>query len=167
MDLIIIRHAIAEDRDTWAEQGQPDEKRPLTKAGKKKMRQTVDGLTTIVRSIDVLGTSPLTRAKQTAEIVGKAYDLKPEKVEGLIPDGTREDVLAWLREQPEEQTVAIVGHEPNLGLLTSWLLATPMNHFIEYKKGGTAMLNWSGPPEPGTGWLRWMLSPNQLRAMAK
>jgi len=167
VDLIIIRHAIAEDRSAWLEQGKKDARRPLTRVGKQKMRRVVHGLAEIVSDIDVLGTSPFSRATQTANIIGKKYDIKPERVEALVPDGQRDDILEWLRDQPEEQTIAIVGHEPNLGLLTSWLLAAPVNHFIEYKKGGAAMLSWSGPPEPGTGWVRWMLTPNQFRLVAK
>ena len=167
MDLIIIRHAIAEDREAWSERGKKEATRPLTQVGKQKMQGIIDGLAEIVLDIDVLGTSPYARAKQTANIIGKKYDVKPEQVKALVPDGKRADVLQWLRDQPEEQTIAIVGHEPNLGLLTSWLLAAPVNHFIEFKKGGAAMLSWSGPPEPGTGWVRWMLAPNHLRLIAK
>ncbi len=167
MDLIIMRHAIAEDRDVWTERGKKDANRPLTRAGRQKMQGIVEGLAEVVADIDVLGTSPFARAKQTANIVGKQYDIKAEQVKALVPDGRRDDVLEWLRDQPEEQTIAIVGHEPNLGLLTSWLLAAPVNHFMEYKKGGAAMLSWSGPPEPGTGWVRWMLTPNHFRLIAK
>ena len=166
MDLIVIRHAIAKDREAWAAKGKEDAERPLTQTGVRKMRDAARGLTQVAPILDTIATSPLTRARQTARIVGKAYDLKPKRVKALSPDGDREKLLAWLRKQPDQDTIAIVGHEPSLGIVTSWLLASPLNHFIEFKKGGAAKLSWPGPPEPGTGWLHWLVTPGQLRRIA-
>lgn len=166
MKLLVIRHAIAEDRDAWAETGKDDARRPLTARGRKRMRQNARGLRAVQPEIDTIGTSPLTRARQTARIVGRVFKEKPTTVDALVPDGDREQVLEWLLEQPEQDTVAIVGHEPSLGLLASWLLAAPLSHFIEFRKGGVALISWEGPPEPGNGWLEWSLQPKHLRRLA-
>jgi len=67
MQLLLIRHAIAEDRFEFARTGQSDYYRPLTERGRARMARGATGLRTLVPDIDVLATSPLTRAVQTAE----------------------------------------------------------------------------------------------------
>src|SRR6476661_9798976 len=122
MQLLIVRHAIAEDREDWAPRD--DKLRPLTDDGKKKMKEAAKALRTMVQRVDVLGTSPLTRAVETAEILSKVYDkIDPVMVDALAP-GQRPAALAtWLRTQAVHKTVAVVGHEPGLGAAASWLAA--------------------------------------------
>ena len=111
MRLLLIRHAIAED----AAAGQTDAQRALTAAGKKKMRRTAEGLREIVGQIDTLGSSPLVRAMQTAEIVSDVYDkLAVAKVDALKPGKPLKSVLSWLQAQPADATVALVGHETQM-----------------------------------------------------
>jgi phosphohistidine phosphatase len=168
MQLIVVRHAIAEDRDEFAKTGKDDSERPLTRAGRSKMKGAVKGLVHLAPDIDTLGTSPFVRAMQTAKLVAAGYDgVKPKPVEALQPDGKREDVLAWLQEQGSAETVAIVGHEPSLGLLISWLVALPLNHFVELKKGGACLIEWPDRPAEGNGWLRWLATPGMLRRIAR
>ncbi|MGH7674557.1 MAG: SixA phosphatase family protein, partial [Gemmatimonadales bacterium] len=73
MQLLIVRHAIAQDRDEHATSGQDDSLRSLTREGRVKMRQAAKGLHRLVKTLDVLATSPLARAAQTAEILGAEY----------------------------------------------------------------------------------------------
>ena len=77
MDLLIIRHAIAERREVFAQAGEADSARPLVAKGRKRMKQVVRGLKGLVPTIDVLATSPYLRAAQTAEIVAAAEELAP------------------------------------------------------------------------------------------
>ena len=77
MRLLIVRHAIAEDRETFARTGKKDALRPLTRYGRVQMRQAAKGLRRILPSIDLVGTSPLRRTVQTAEILAAAYDDPP------------------------------------------------------------------------------------------
>lgn len=168
MELLVIRHAIADDKEEWALTGKPDADRPLMARGRVRMRQVARGLSEIVPQIDVLGTSPFTRARQTARIVSRAFDgPKATRVSALAAGGDREEVLGWLREQGEAETVAIVGHEPDLGLLISWLLASPLNHFVELKKGGACLMAWDSAPAEGKAWLQWLLTPSQLRRLGR
>src|SRR5215212_10056338 len=110
MQLLIVRHAVAEDRDEFARTGQDDAQRPLTKAGRRKMRRAVRGLRAVVPRIDVLATSPFTRAAETAKIVAAEYEgLEPETVSELTPDGKYKDLIGWLRGQAARDLVAIVG----------------------------------------------------------
>jgi phosphohistidine phosphatase len=75
MELLIIRHAIAVDRTT---PGLPDDQRALTPEGRKKFREAARGLTRIVKRPDALLTSPLLRARQTAEIAAVAWGRRPK-----------------------------------------------------------------------------------------
>ena len=73
MQLLVIRHGIAKDRDAWAQTGAPDAMRPLTRRGRRRMRRSARGLARLVEKLDALASSPLVRAKQTAEIVSDAF----------------------------------------------------------------------------------------------
>ena len=88
MKLLLIRHAPAELRETTAATGRDDGERPLTDRGRRRMRRTAKALPRVVPALDVLATSPLTRAAQTAAIVSKAYgDLKPIETAPSSPTG--------------------------------------------------------------------------------
>ena len=167
MELLVIRHAIAEDRDAWAQTGEPDEKRPLTDEGQKRMRRAARGLQRIVKQIDVLATSPLTRAVQTAEIVGRVYgDVAAVVTEELIPEREPSSLLEWLKRLDDVDTVAVVGHEPHLSGLVCWLLTRREESFLELKKGGAVLLEFAQDRAAGKAKLLWALTPKQLRRLA-
>lgn len=167
MKLVIIRHGAAGDREEWEGEGRDDRLRPLTPEGRKEMERVVPGLARLVPEIDVLATSPLVRAAQTAEIVAGEYDSETVVLEALEPDRNPEEVARWLREQPTDQTVALVGHEPHLSLLAGYLLAERRASFIDLKKGGACQLDLTSPPKPGAGRLKWLLTPRELRRLGK
>ena len=85
MKLLVIRHGPAGDREAWATEGRDDRLRPLTPDGKKEMRQVAKGLRTLIPGIDLIATSPLVRAAQTAEIVAKQYATESVALEALAP----------------------------------------------------------------------------------
>jgi len=60
-------------------------------------------------------------------------------------------------------TLAVIGHEPDLGMLLSTLLAGPGSDFVALKKGGVARVHLEPPVESGSGTLRWLLTPRLLR----
>ena len=166
MKLLLIRHAIAEEREDFARTGKDDRLRPLTEEGRKKMKQGAKGLRGIVPEIDLLATSPLTRAAQTAAILDSVYgDLKEVEIKELSPEATPEGFLRWLRKQNAD-TVAVVGHEPSLGLIASWLLTGTGRRIIALRKGGAGLLDFPGEVDAGTATLLWALTPAQLRALA-
>src|SRR5687768_7995727 len=140
MQLLVIRHAIAEDREQWSHSGKPDAERPLTDDGRRRMRRAARGLRMVVPSLDVLATSPLVRAVETAELVAKEYDgPKVETVGQLAPEHPGDDLLPWLRGHPGEAVVAVVGHDPHLGFLVGWLLTGRHESFVELKKGSACL----------------------------
>jgi phosphohistidine phosphatase len=168
MRLLVIRHAIAEDRDAFAVTGQPDANRPLTDDGRKKMKGAARGLLRVVPKVDLLATSPLLRAAQTAEIVSREYGgIESRTIEELSPERRPDELLGWLRGHHLGQTVAVVGHEPHLGFLVGWLLTGRNDSFVELKKGGAVMLEFDDPPSGGNAVLAWALPPRLLRWLGK
>lgn len=166
MDLLVIRHAIAGDRAEWAKTGRPDGERPLTDEGRERMREIGRALQRLVPKLDLLATSPLVRAVQTAEIVNEAYDdLDVVDAPPLGHGGALDEVRAWLATRTESR-IAIVGHEPDLGQLVSWFLLGDPSGGITLKKGGACLLRFAGPLDPGTAELRWFLPPKVLRQLA-
>jgi len=168
VDLIVVRHAIAETRETFAETGEDDSQRPLISKGVKRMQRAVRGLKTLVPHIDVVATSPHVRAAQTADILAGAYSgLTPVFLDCLVPEGERRAVLSWLQMQADDAIIAVVGHEPNLGNLVSWLLGSPDSCFLEFKKGGACRLTWPSHITAGDAHLLWLLTAGQLRRIGK
>lgn len=166
MQLLVIRHAIAEDRDEFADSGQPDDQRPLTSVGIRRMKKAARGLKEIVGEIDHLATSPLTRAAQTAEIVADVFGTGgAEVIPALVPDARHEDFVAWCDAHHDNNVVAIVGHEPHLSSLTTWLVADRGDSRVELKKGGACLIAFERTPSAGAGTLLWLATPRMLRKL--
>jgi len=123
---------------------QPDALRPLTSKGKAKMHQNIQGLQHLVPQIDCITTSPLIRAKQTAALLASAYpNAKLKILPALAPAGSESVILTYLQKMAQTiQTIALVGHEPDLGELTAWLLSRQLNDWIFLKKGGACLLEF-------------------------
>jgi phosphohistidine phosphatase len=164
--LLIIRHGPAGDRAEWEAEGRDDRLRPLTAAGQKEMRRVAEGLATMVPGLDLLATSPLVRAAQTAEIVASQYDCETVTVEALAPGNDPKELVKWLRGQRGD-TVAVVGHEPDLSSLACYLLTGEPASRLTLKKSGTGLLQLGNPPGPREGTLEWLLTPRVLKQLAK
>ena len=168
MQLLVIRHGIAEEAETFAATGLNDSQRPLTKSGKRKMKEVAAGLREIVETVDVIGASPLLRAQQTAEIVAKAYgDVPVLTVQALSPGSEPSDLVEWVGQHASAEVVAIVGHEPHLGMLVTWLMTGSRDSRVEMSKGGAALLEFSSRLAAGSGELQWVLTGSQLRRMGE
>lgn len=166
MRLLIIRHGIAEDREEWAKSGKPDPERPLTGKGARRMRSISRGLAQVVEAPEVVGSSPLVRAMETAEIVAKALGAeKVVPVPSLEPNADFGDLVNWLRSLKTNGTVAVVGHEPHLSGLASFLLTGRRESFIELKKGAACLIQLAEPPTPGVARMLWCMAPGVLRAL--
>ncbi len=167
MKLLLLRHAIAEDRAKFATSGKEDRLRPLTEDGRKKMRRSADALAAILPEIALIATSPFARCRESAEIVARAYPGRPvlSELGELAPTGSSAALLKFLRAQKALPVVACIGHEPNLSQFAGWLLAGKEKSFLELRKGGACLLDFAGPLAPGAATLLWHLTPSQLRSL--
>jgi phosphohistidine phosphatase len=162
MKLLIIRHAAAVPRGT---PGMADDDRPLTPQGKTKFRAAAKGLARVVDRPDLLLTSPLPRARATADIAAGAFRRIEAKVEPALAGESVEGIVAALRKLPSAQSVAIVGHEPVLSALLARLLGASQPDRLAFKKGGAALVDLPGGPS-APGRLDWFLKPRILRTLA-
>jgi phosphohistidine phosphatase len=167
MKLLIVRHGQAGDRDEFAATGQPDELRPLTKAGAREMRDVSRALRRLVPAIDTLATSPLVRARQTADAIAREFDVPVVETDALKPDSAFEELEAWAHRHATGEVTAIVGHEPHLSGLTAWLIAPSGDARLELKKGGACLLDFDALPRRAGGTLRWLLSPGAMAKLAE
>jgi len=168
MDLLVVRHAIAEDRDVFAQTGKDDAERPLTAAGRRKFERGARGLRRLVDGIDLLATSSLARAVETGEILETAFGMKrAARLRELAPDADPASLVRWLRRQRARRVVAIVGHEPHLSRLVEYLLTSRRAGFVDLKKGGACLLALGDVPGPGRAELHWLLTPAQLRGLRR
>jgi phosphohistidine phosphatase len=163
-ELYLIRHGIAAERGP---QYPDDTKRPLTTQGIARLRREADGLVQLDVQFDVVLTSPLVRAKQTADIISSALPGRPNVVtaEALSPGGSHASVIDELAKHVRRTRIALVGHEPDLGELAARLIGAKKP--IELKKGSVCRIDVQSLPPAGAGRLRWLLTPRMLRKIGK
>lgn len=165
MKLLLIRHAIAEDAESSTGRG-ADALRPLSEVGRKKMRKGANRLRSQVDRIDILACSPRLRARETADIIARAFGdlpvLERPELDFTYPP---EAAATWLEQYPAEAVLAAVGHEPHLGLLSGLLLTAVPCPLIAFRKGGVALLEFPGRVAPGEAVLQWVLTAGQLRGL--
>lgn len=162
IELYIIRHGLAGDHGSYAN----DEQRPLTDEGQQKTRQVAKRLQALGLKFDWILTSPLVRARQTAEIlrdVGLGADLEESGL--LAPEGRLQDWLSWYKQWQESdgKCLALVGHEPNLSAWAEQLIWGDVRHHLVLKKAGVVGINLPDRGSPlGMGELFWLTPPRLL-----
>jgi phosphohistidine phosphatase len=160
----VVRHAEAEEQRP----GRRDEERELTAEGRADFAQVVAGLAALGIRLDRILTSPLIRARQTAEILAQALPgPRPAELVALAPGGSFEGVFRALRDPSGESGIALVGHEPTLGALVSLSTTGVASDGTPLKKGGVACLKFAGAPRSKSAALAWLLTPKQLRRLGK
>lgn len=163
-ELYIVRHGVAVERGT---PGIADDDRPLTAQGEKRMKQAADGLAALGVPVDRVVSSPLPRARRTAEIIADRLKMASgiEIASVLRPESSARQVAEWLGLQ-SEAPLMIVGHNPALDELLSLLLLDDPTAFpFTFKKGAVAALR-----RPSLGadrhQLQWIAPPRLLRTLA-
>lgn len=155
MEIVFLRHALAVERGDWAKIGRPDSRRPLTKEGRSLARAAAKGLAALIQTADLVATSPWTRAKETAQAAAKALGAPLLESRLLLPHRSPASLAAWLTSRDFERVV-LVGHEPHLTRVASWLMTGAVRPVVtlkkaqalllQTKKAGGAVLLWSLPP---------------------
>lgn len=163
LELYLIRHGLAAERGP---EYPDDSVRPLTGRGVLSLRRSAKALNALGVGFDLIVTSPLLRATQTADTLAAALTGKPSVTasDALAPAGTPAAVIQEIVRHARKGRVALVGHEPNIGELASRLLGSraPMT----FKKGAICRLDFDVLPPKGVGELRWFLPPKVLRRIA-
>lgn|SRR5579872_7432636 len=157
MKLYFLRHGQAGDREDWAGD---DFYRPLTTDGVKRMEREAETIEELDLELEIIITSPLVRAKQTAEIVAKKLKMKDRIVEDhdLGLDFTFERLRDILAGHRDKKAIMLVGHEPSMSRTIGQLVGGAK---IELKKGGLAFVELASPSS-GTGELVWLVPPKIL-----
>ena len=162
MRLLIVRHAIAVPHGTPEV---PEDERPLTPRGEKRFRVAAKGLARICRRPDVLLSSPLVRARQTADIAAAAWGKVEVTEADALAGGSFERIATAVEKYADQKLVAIFGHEPDVSMVVSRLLGTSASERLTFKKGGAALLDIPGKMADG-GALVWYVPPRVLRVGA-
>jgi phosphohistidine phosphatase len=165
MDLYLVRHGAAEEAGDphWPD----DRDRPLTAEGIKRFRRAARGLAMLGATVDVVLSSSYVRAWRTAELLAENGGWPaPEECAALEPGHVPADVLGVLQPHVRASGVALVGHEPSMHQLASYLLTADTEHAaLEFRKGSVARLELVDGLRPGSAVLHWLLSPKVLRAI--
>jgi phosphohistidine phosphatase len=179
LELYLVRHGIAApaaddteaDRrsDRQSSAASRDEARPLTPEGIAALEKEAAGLDALEVRFDVIITSPLVRARQTAEVLAKRMKHQAPVLvsEALAPSGSPAEVIEAVAKQAAagKGAVALVGHEPGIGLLACRLLHA--REPLLFKKGGICRMDFDVLPPRGVGALRWFAPPKMLRLLGR
>lgn len=155
MELILIRHGKAEERQAAID----DSWRKLTAEGKKRLYKTLPSLGFLIKNIDKsqIWTSPLVRARQTAEIAARILGISDIAEHEFISSGEFADLVTALADQRTSATVILVGHEPYLSEWTRQLCATSLT----FKKGAAACIQIN-LTDMASSELLWFFQPQPL-----
>jgi phosphohistidine phosphatase len=146
MRLYFLRHGAAD----WPDWNKPDDKRPLTKAGGRELRKVGKFLVRIEANPDLILTSPLPRAAETADIAAEHLRVRVREEKLLAPGFAIEDLRRLLRKYPQ-QVLMLVGHEPDF----SSVIAALTGGSVKLSKAGVALVEL----DSNKGELRWLFPP--------
>jgi phosphohistidine phosphatase len=161
--LLLVRHAIAVDPEGFP---QPESSRPLTSKGRRRFRKVARAFARRFPALELVFTSPLVRAVQTAELIAAEVEVDEVAVlEELVP-GIAASVIvaAAARRAPKADTVVLVGHEPQLSAVLAELaqLDAATAAQLDFQKGSIVRIDLGGPASAKTSaaaTVRWWLDP--------
>ena len=166
MNLFCLRHGLAVERDEF--DFARDDARPLTAKGEKQLREVTAALRALELRFDLIWSSPLVRARQTAEIVAADLKLKPRLAlaDELKPGSeTKKLIQKLVRLKPGAENMLLVGHEPDFSEFISLLVTGQTGAGFALKKGGLAKLEIEKLRFGKCATLRWLLTPAQMKLM--
>ena len=166
MNIFLLRHGIA------AEPGAPgiksDAERPLIPKGEQRLREAAAAMEKMALFFDAIISSPYLRAKQTAEIVAKHFNLQKQLAfsDNLIPGGNPQALIRQLNGlKSAPGNFLLVGHEPHLSRLIALLTTGDTRAAIDMKKGGLCKLETEDLEYGHCATLKWLLTPGQMELM--
>jgi phosphohistidine phosphatase len=162
LDLYVIRHA---DALALGERGiTQDEDRPLSETGEQQAKGVGAGLQARGLRPAVIVTSPLVRARQTAEAIQRQFPEQPglQVCEHLAPGGKRKRLARFLR-RLAGSAVAVVGHQPDLAQWAAWVIGGKKAQ-LDLPKAGVALIRCPDGPRKRGGTLMWLVGPEWFGA---
>lgn len=165
MHIYLLRHGEALSRADPSITS--DSVRPLTDDGIKRTRQSAQGLANLGVELDAVFSSPWLRARQTAAITCETLGIasKLHEMEELAGDRTVEEVMNVMVRKSQLEHVMLVGHNPLLSDLASYLLCLSTSMQIDLKKSGVCAIEVERIPPKSPGVLLWMMTARQLRSI--
>jgi len=169
-----LRHGCAGNR---LSDPMKDTKRQLTVSGKKEVVEIAKSLKKLGVNFNVIISSPLTRAFQTAKIIAKEYNLTEqiEQSEELKPNGSKDSLSNKLSKLSIDSVILIVGHEPYLSSMINDIISnnadTDRNYNTNHnniilKKAGLSRIKITSTVPRLKGELRWLLTPRILKKLS-
>lgn len=164
--IYLLRHAEAEKNDYFHGK---DAERRLTSGGKHQLRAAAHGMKKLGVNPEIVLSSPLARARETAEIVAEELKVAAPVMEclTLAPGHHPSELIRYLERHQDFHSILLVGHEPNMGHLLSTLVDRTGHSHIIFEKAGLGLIEVEGALHPGKGVLHWLLTPEQLCLKAK
>jgi phosphohistidine phosphatase len=158
MKLYLVRHATA--MDGIGGNVRTDAERPLINKGRAEARDVAISLKKLGVRPDLLLSSPLVRARQTAQIFAEVFDIKEDKIqltESLAPGGRADELYKEITKEKRAGEVCLFGHEPDMGVLAQTLLSAALS--IPFKKAGVCRIDIYDCPPTSPGTLKWLITP--------
>jgi phosphohistidine phosphatase len=152
MQLYFLRHGEAD----WPGWTKPDDERPLTDFGKKEVRQVAKFLNRLKVRPDLIVSSPLPRALQTAEVAAEQLKTKLRQDEALEPGFGISELKTVLKRHPSK-VLMLVGHEPDFSSVISALTGAS----VKLSKAGVALVDIDQEAQEGR--LLWLFPPKFAR----
>lgn len=156
MQVYLLRHGIAEE----ASASTPDADRALTSEGKRKLKRVLSSIAAAEVRIDVIVSSPLKRALQTAEIARTCFKTEESILQSraLQPNASPEGVWDEIRAHRSAEALMLVGHNPLFAGLAGHLLGSDSIH-VDFKKGAVMSIEFESLGTKPRGVLRWYVTP--------
>jgi phosphohistidine phosphatase len=168
MELYVIRHAIAQQ--LGRKNDFMDERRALTSEGRERMREAARGLRRLEVEIDLILTSPLVRAVETAEIVAAQLGLSKKEIrqtDNLAPGAETDKLFTEIKRDAGAESIALIGHQPDLGEIISKIVQGSDGLSVALKKGSVCCISVTETVPQIRGRLSWLLGPKHLRMISK
>jgi len=163
MLVYFVRHGIAVDGASME-----DDLRPLPPEGRERAAQIGRGLRQAGCAPDLVATSPLVRAAETAEILAGELHVPsaPVSLPCLRPGGNFAEFMIWL-EALASESVLLVGHLPDIAEFAQRCLTGRIQFSMTFKKAAVCCVEFEEEPAAGRGRLEWLIQPGQLRRLAR
>jgi phosphohistidine phosphatase len=158
VDLYLIRHGDAQPVDKKGVNDDAD--RPLTDEGKAQCKALATALERCGVRLGLIASSPLLRARQTAEELLRHWSAPAPELrvcQHLAPDSRNRKLTRFLLGL-EADSVALVGHMPDLATYAAWLIGSKKVQ-LDVAKGGVARIECEDKPAKGAGLLTWLVTP--------